>query len=406
MSSREIETEIAVKIALLEPKDIARLRGIAELASVASVKSVDGRPSVFTKVLRGRLSHFLYDVLGLKSSSDFPPGPGIMPNREPDKPAANVASASQCLLGITTSSLLAEPANMRPADLNLVKLLLGRLCELVDSVHEVRELSDFGWQSNDFNSGWHSGLGNSEYDLSLVLNALRSPEKDWLPPKDPAGSGRMPDFITYWFSLCAIVLGHLAWSNPTLGVARWVNSGMPGDGGILSGLKRLYGADVAALILNRNVPEAANMVVTSVLDRRRTGDEAYDPSQILLRSSAITEAVGSRRRWSAMSSGGSDSLHLNEHLRRLLLGPGPQPIRLAGGHDANSVPRAHLLLPDAYGWYESLHLCGDGLPDRSDGRSWRVDVTSAPLGYIGEFRKSRETGRWFAGKHSSHMLGN
>ena len=110
-----------------------------------------------------------------------------------------------------------------------------------------------------------SADSNSEYELSTVCRALRSQDAGWLPPKDPAGSGHMPDFITYWYSLSAVVLGHLAWSNPSLGMARWINSGMPGDDGVLSGLKRLYGADAAALILNRNVAEAADALTEKCL---------------------------------------------------------------------------------------------------------------------------------------------
>jgi hypothetical protein len=216
----------------------------------------------------------------------------------------------------------------------------------------------------------------------------------------------MADFITYWFSLSVVVLGHLAWSNPSLGMARWVNSGMPGDGGVLSGLKRLFGADVAALILNTNVAEAADTLTEKMPDRRGLRGAAYDASKNLSCKPEIARAVEENTRWAAMTNGGSDSLHLSVHLRSLLLGPSPRPIRLSGGRNAHSEPHAHLLLPDAYGWYESLQRRGDSMPSRQDGRSWRIHVTSATLGYLGEFRKSRETGRWFAGKHSSHMLGN
>jgi hypothetical protein len=295
---------------------------------------------------------------------------------------------------------------MTLADYEQLNLLLGRLSEIVGSVHEARELSDFGWQWSDFNAGWVDGLGNSEYDLSLVLRALRSPAADWVPPKDPAGSGRMADFITYWFSLSAVVVGHLAWSDPALGMARWVNSGMPGDNGVLSALKRLYGADAAALILNGAVPALADTLTATVDNSRARRDPASNPASTFVGCPQVARAVNKSRRWSAMASEGFDSLHLSEHLRSLMLSPSPQPIRLSGGQNGVSSPHAHLLLPDAYGWCESLQRSGDGLPNRPDGRSWRVDVTSAPLGYLGEFRKSRETGRWFAGKHSSHMLGN
>ena len=48
---------------------------------------------------------------------------------------------------------------------------------------------------------------------------------------------------------------------------------------------------------------------------------------------------------------------------------------------------------------------GDALPPLARGRSWRIPVTIAPIGYVGEFRKSRVTGRWLTGKHTAHVLG-
>lgn len=38
-------------------------------------------------------------------------------------------------------------------------------------------------------------------------------------------------------------------------------------------------------------------------------------------------------------------------------------------------------------------------------RSWHVEVFDRQTGYLGLFRRSRETGRWFQGKHSVHVQG-
>ena len=59
----------------------------------------------------------------------------------------------------------------------------------------------------------------------------------------------------------------------------------------------------------------------------------------------------------------------------------------------------------ASSWYTTLVALGKQLPDLGE-HSWHVDVVAKPLGWIGTFRLSRTTGRWFVGKHSIHMAGN
>lgn len=406
MLNREFESEIAVKIALMESSDVARLAELLELAVHVSGKAADNVSKTVMDLLVGRLSHLMDDVLELGPFQSPQLGGQPAEAGYPNLKSADAAAVVQWLSALTYNSALDEHTKIGPDLLHKLKMLLRRLFELVNSVHEEREFGDFGWQWNGFNEGWESADSNSDYELSSVCRALRSHDASWLPPKDPAGSGYMPDFITYWFSLSAVVLGHLAWSNPSLGMARWVNSGMPGDDGVLSGLKRLYGADAAALILNANVAELATKMTHVVPNYLNRSEDTSDPSRALVHSPAIGSGISRRRRWTAMLSGGSDPLHLTDHLESLLLMPGPREVRLSGGIDTVSAPNAHLLLPDAYGWYESLQRNGNKLPVRPDGRSWRVDVTSATLGYLGEFRRSRETGLWFAGRHSSHMLGN
>lgn len=61
---------------------------------------------------------------------------------------------------------------------------------------------------------------------------------------------------------------------------------------------------------------------------------------------------------------------------------------------------------DTYsGWYSALARLGATLPARFDGRSWRVDVVVRPIGWLGTYRQSRVTSRWFTGQHRWHELG-
>ncbi|MCO8275239.1 hypothetical protein M1L60_32120 [Actinoplanes sp. TRM 88003] len=63
-----------------------------------------------------------------------------------------------------------------------------------------------------------------------------------------------------------------------------------------------------------------------------------------------------------------------------------------------------VLVCDSYdGWYRALSDCG--LTQTRQGASWRVDVVVKPLGWLGTYRLSRETGIWFSGQHRWHQLG-
>jgi hypothetical protein len=74
MPTQEFETEIAVKIALLEPKEIAELRGLAELASMVAAQTPKGLATSWTEHLRRGLVHFIHAVLNVESASESPLG--------------------------------------------------------------------------------------------------------------------------------------------------------------------------------------------------------------------------------------------------------------------------------------------------------------------------------------------
>lgn len=69
-----------------------------------------------------------------------------------------------------------------------------------------------------------------------------------------------------------------------------------------------------------------------------------------------------------------------------------------------STPHRRLVSFTPYaGWY---HHLSDSGPGRVDDRSVRVDVVCRTVGWLGEYRRSTETGIWFRGQHRWHMLGN
>jgi hypothetical protein len=70
-----------------------------------------------------------------------------------------------------------------------------------------------------------------------------------------------------------------------------------------------------------------------------------------------------------------------------------------------SSRRAVLVATGLGSWRRQLEDFGDALPDLGD-RSWHVDVFDRSVGFLGTFRRSRETGLWFQGRHSVHVAGN
>ena len=70
-----------------------------------------------------------------------------------------------------------------------------------------------------------------------------------------------------------------------------------------------------------------------------------------------------------------------------------------------SARRAVLIVNHLGSWREDLRRAEKRLPATGE-RSWHVEVFDRQTGYLGLFRRSRETGQWFQGKHSVHVRGN
>ncbi len=95
--------------------------------------------------------------------------------------------------------------------------------------------------------------------------------------------------------------------------------------------------------------------------------------------------------------GGTNPLHLG-HCLGAFQGVASGDLHLSSPKER----RATLVLDRAQGWCAALE--GLTLPSLGH-RSWHVEVIIRPLGWLGTFRRSRETGRWFTGRHSVHTLG-
>jgi hypothetical protein len=106
-------------------------------------------------------------------------------------------------------------------------------------------------------------------------------------------------------------------------------------------------------------------------------------------------------RWVNPFYGGGNPLHLGHSNG---FGYDVPPQDHAKLHVDASSRRAVLIVNHLGAWRRDLDQAGQRLPPIGE-RSWHVEVFDRQTGYLGLFRRSRETGCWFQGKHSLHMKG-
>ena len=100
--------------------------------------------------------------------------------------------------------------------------------------------------------------------------------------------------------------------------------------------------------------------------------------------------------------GDNDALHLTGHCS----GPLGQLSHVAESEtfSASSASRAVLLSDSAMGWYRSLMRYG--LQLRASGLSEpSIDVVIRPIGWLGRYEQSPQTGVWYTGPHHLHVVG-
>lgn len=241
--------------------------------------------------------------------------------------------------------------------------------------------------------------------------------------------------IAIWSSVLELLKYSFGWRSPAVAVARWVESGLSTDDRRLQVISHLIGADVEESAKNL----AAFLYLQNGWQLTRFGhgglvelygrDESRHPHVAVpgwVRDEYRRRGCGDDHRvpvgesvdYLPCGSGGWDNMHLSGHcwapIFRTALRQGA-PIR--GGTIVESEPsqffsridgefgRGVLVTHQYGGWFDELVAHGDTLPTLSSGRSWRVDVVCTPIGWLGTFRKSRQTGLWFSGPHSLHTWG-
>ncbi len=232
----------------------------------------------------------------------------------------------------------------------------------------------------------------------------------WQDLADPDGAMRFPrqppDDVTtgiaWWTALLHLLLYSLGWPAPHRQLAAWDAAGRPRDDRRLAYIDDVWGERLDEILawwweaMGRDVP--SDLAERLGLDRDL--DDGPTPEAV---RKWISEPPAARREGSPWF-GGSDALHLTVHCKAPVELDDHKP-HLLVGDPSRQIPRAVLQVDSYLGWYLHLHRLGANLPPSESGRSWRVDVVCRPTGWLGTYRLSRQTGRWFSGRHQTHTLG-
>ena len=257
------------------------------------------------------------------------------------------------------------------------------------------------------------------------------PSLDWAVSQERGSDAAFDAPFPIWSAVLELLNYSFGWRSPAVAVARWLETGLPTTDRRLEVIAHLLGSDLEERVTNL----AAFLYLQGGWSLSRYGhgglidlfgeDESRYPTIRIpqwVRDEYKRRGCGDDHRgpyeaapyFLPCRSGGFDNMHLSGHCWMPILRTAErQGAPLRGGSISDAEPsrffsqedgehgRAVLMTQQYGGWFDELVAHGKTLPALESGRSWRVDVVCAPIGWLGTYRKSRETGLWFSGPHSS-----
>jgi hypothetical protein len=225
----------------------------------------------------------------------------------------------------------------------------------------------------------------------------------WHALADPAGTHVFPlhaeeleEDCSRWGPALHLLAYSLGWPRIDLGLQRWWDAGRPTDDPRLEFVERAWGDDTVKLLAWCQTSD--HFVTFAQAVATETGTIGGPPAPV-----GLTDEVRRLAATSTTPEGlgpGGDALHLSIHGLSPVEST-PRGVRV----DRGGAPHATLLIDDYRGWYRTLHRIGPDVPALPGDRSRRVDVVCRPIGWLGTYRRSRTSGRWFAGPYRHHAMG-
>jgi hypothetical protein len=218
------------------------------------------------------------------------------------------------------------------------------------------------------------------------------------PQPDEEHPGGTP---AYWGSLLYLLVYGFGWSSPAHGIAWWVNAGRPTDDERFALIEQVWVRDghfdwfCAWLWQTRPLFDPTSWRTAACQLHHGQPDTWFQRVMHDIQHSRINAPYG----------GGYDPLHLASHLGRgyeSQFARGDCSLTLDAGGNPNGV----LLAEHLMAWPTHLRDTPALADGHSSGRSWRIDVVVKTVGWLGTYRRSRDTVRWFAGPHRYHEVGN
>ncbi len=212
----------------------------------------------------------------------------------------------------------------------------------------------------------------------------------------------LSEFQAYWETLDYLQRVILGWSDLGAGVKWWFEQAKEfGDDPIMDIMKQRWNDEGQLAFYAAHLWRGKNAIV-------------WDSENLSPAAFAVTAAAGDEKWWREFKRkerpwqydpfyGGGDPLHLGSSENLFLREPGEW--RGFRSSEAKNHFKALLITSDFLAWPCELVAFGRTLPE-STTHSWHVDVFDRWFGWLGMFRRSRVTGRWFLGRHSVHMAGN
>lgn len=230
---------------------------------------------------------------------------------------------------------------------------------------------------------------------------------------------RLDQACAFWETalyFCRYVLG---WVDIGAGLKWWIGQGRPTNSEELEVLGEIFGGHpqfnlFALWAWHRTIPESEAMAELSRGGRsepkapeERLPEDFQGPRFV---SEARTRLKATEKEGEYIPNpyfGGTSPLHLSHSWNVHFFGGGPPDQDGVEGnlyHTDFKERSGVLILDRAQGWYRNLSLKTHRL--QQDGwRSYHIDVIVKPIGWLGTYRRSGDSGLWFLGKHSVHMKG-
>jgi hypothetical protein len=204
--------------------------------------------------------------------------------------------------------------------------------------------------------------------------------------------------VAYWTPLLHLTSFGLGWTKPELGLWKWKQQGKPRTDPVLATVADRYGKDIDLMFAWLAVSGAEGLRQTLYADRSHSAVRMTNEMKIFIKQ------VRDSKEFAKRFGLAGDPLHLIPHLE-FFSADSERPIASRVSTRVSGEQVDYVLIGDHYrSLFRSLHE--NVIPPMTGGRSTRVAVICPPIGWLGNYRRSRVTGLWFRGRHRWHELGN